>query len=338
MTTQLDYTWGIGAESVYGVPVTPSRFFDAECSMKVDQPLVQGKPLRAGKRVLRANRVSMARREISGDMEIDVPTKSFGFLLGAVLGATTNTLVPSSNPARYQQNHTLRTTDPVSSYTIQECLPTLGGGPLQPHTFTGCVAESLELSAKEGETLKAKIAWQGKDFTSAQAAAAAVFPADDALFTFVHGAISLAGTLTPATPTTLASMSGTPAANISEISVSVKNNLDKKGFNLGGGGRRSRVQVLGQAEVGGKITAEYTDNTLRDAYLARTPLSLLLNFAHDDGVSVLQVAVPSLILKGEVPTSNGGDPITQGIDFDVLDNGVATSPITITYVSTDTLP
>lgn len=345
MTTQLDYSVGLAKESVsYGVAATVTRFFESDASMKYDVQKEHSKAFRPSKRVKRLNRNVLKHIEVSGDMNLDATTKGLGFLLEAVLGVVTNTVIPSTTPPVYQQVHTIKKTDPVLSYTIQEALPTIGGGAGQPHTFTGCVANSLEISAKEGSPLEIKIAWLGRDMATDVTAAAASYPTDDDLLTFVNGSIGLAGTLTAPTATALAALSGAASSHVSDFSVSVENNLDTSGYNLGAAGKRSRPNLLGEAGITGKITAEYTDNILRDAYIAQTPLPLVLTFAHSRvlsatptaTVAVLQIVIPSILLKGEIPTSNDGSPITQSIPFEAFDNGTAAEPIWVVYRTLDT--
>lgn len=344
MTTQLDFSVGLAKETTYGTPVTVTRFVESEAKLKYDIKTETSKGLRPGKNVNRRNRNVPVHFEGSGDITLDVPTRGFGFLLNALLGQVTNTMVPASTPPFYQQNHVLQNaSDPVQSFTVQEVLPTLGGVNSFPHTFTGCVFDSMELTAKEGAILEAKFSITARELQTAVAAAATSYPADDALFTYVHGAISLGGTLTEPTTTALASLSGTPAANISDVSLSVKRNLDSDGWNLGGAGLRSRAPLYGVPSITGKLTAEYTDNTLRDAYLQQTALAVVLTFTHNVAVSgtnkpTLQIVLPAIVLSGEVPTSNGGKAITQSIDFETFDNGTATQPIWIIYRTLDTTP
>lgn len=343
MTTQMDYSVGLGKETEYGVGVAPARFFESDAQMKYDVVKAQSKAFRPSKRVNRLNRNVLSRIEVSGDMSLEATTKGLGFLLEAALGVVTSTALPDTSPAVHQQVHTLRKTDPVASYTIQEVLPTIGGGAGHPHTFTGCLVNSAEISGKEGSIVEVKLSWLGRDMDTNTAAAAASYPVDDDLLTFVHGSIGFDGSLTPPTATTLAALSGVPASNVTDFSVSVANNLDTGGYNYGGRGKRSRPNVLGAAGITGKITAEYTDNTLRDAYIEQTPLPLVLTFNHDrvlsnepnDTVAVLQIVLPAVLLKGEIPTSNDGSPITQSIDWEAFDNGASAEPIWIVYRTLD---
>lgn len=343
MTTQLDFTIGASKETTYGTAVAPTRFAESEAKIKYDVKTDTSKGMRPGRNVRRLNRNYVSRFEGSGDVAFDVPTRGFGFWLYAVMGDVTNTLIPSTVPAAYQQVHKLSTSDPVPTYTVQEVLPTLGGVNAHPHTFTGCVFDSIELSAKEGGTVEAKLSLTARELVTSFAQSAASYPADDALFTFVGGAISIGGTLTPPSATALASMSGSPAANIADFSLTVKRSLDSDGWNLGGKGLRSRPPVLGLPELSGKLTAEYTDNTLRDAYLNQTPLSIVLTFEHSVAISgavkpTLQIVLPAVRLKGEVPTSDGGNAIKQSINYEAFDDGISASPIWVVYRTADTTP
>lgn len=343
MTTQLDFTLGMTRETTYGVAVAPTRFAESDAKIKYDVKTVQSKGLRPGRNVNRLNRNAIARFEGSGDVAFDVPTRGFGLWLNAVLGGLTNTLIGGTVPAMYQQVHTLSTSDPVPTFTVQEVLPTLGGVNAYPHTFTGCAFDSIEISAKEGGFVEAKLSLTARELLTSFAASAASYPADDSLFTFVHGGISVGGTLTPPTATAPASMTGTPAANIADVSLSVKRSLDSDGWNLGGKGLRSRAPLLGAPEISGKLTAEYTDNTLRDAYLTQTALSLVLTFEHNVAVSgtlkpTLQIVLPAIRLKGEVPASDGGSPIKLSVDYEAFDDGVTAQPIYVVYRTLDTAP
>ena len=53
---------------------------------------------------------------------------------------------------------------------------------------------------------------------------------------------------------------------------------------------------------------------------------------------VRQIALSSVLLKGDVPQSNGGAPVSVDIDFEAFDNGVAAQPIYVLYRSADTTP
>lgn len=339
MTTQLDASIGIGKESTFGTAVVVDRFYEfVDEKFEWKPTFVQGQGLRVGARLARNDRRKLGKSEAEGELNIEAVSKGIGRLLEAALGASTSTMI-AAGPG-YQQNHTLTTTDPLPSYTIQKGTPPIGGGATSALTFTGAVCKSLELSCSAGDILQMKISFACRDVVSNIGYAAPSYPAAPELFTFVDAAITIGGTVTQPTTTALAT-GGTAVANITEWSFSIDNKLDDGGFGFGGAGKRGRKQVVGMAEAKGKITAEYTDNTLRDAYLNQTPLSMVVTFQSTVSIAAgvfptLQVVLPLIKLEGELPKSNGGKPITQSIDYTVLDPATAAAPVTIVYRTADT--
>lgn len=334
MSTQLDYQVGLGQEISYGTAVAPTRFFEAEASMDASIKTIQGSVLRPHRRVDMLTRRSLGHVEVSGDLSVEIPTAGFGMLLHAFFGAATVKAVPGVD-GLYQQVHTPATSDFLPSFTIEEGLPLLGGDVVR-QAFTGCMADSLELDLKEAAAVTAKVSFNGRDMVTDGMPAAASYPVDNGLLTFVGGSVGMDGTLTQATDTSTAHLSGMPAANVRDMTLTLANNMDSNGFNLGGRGRRSRPQAIGKVGITGKATVEFTSTVLRDAYLAQSPVPLVLDLQADDGSGpeLLQVIIPAIVLDGEIPKSNSGDVITQSVSFTGLDNG-ADAPITVVYRSKD---
>ncbi len=337
----MDCSIGLAAESSYGVGVTPTKFaeFTGE-SLDWNPTFIQSKGLRVGSRVSRASRRALGKQQAGGDIELEVPSKGFGVYLLAALGAVVTTQRGATGV--YQQNHTLATTDPVSSFTIQKGIPPLGGGALLAHTFRGCVLDELEIEFGNSDFVTAKTSWNAKDVDTATAYAPPSYPLAVENFVFAGGAITIGGTVTPPTTTTLAT-GGTAVANILDGSVKLTNNIDDGGFVLGAGGKRGRRPAVGMAAIGGKLTAEFDTVALRDAYLNQQHPALVLTFLGTTTIGTgtdkpaLQITVPDFVLEGELPKTNDGDVITQSIDWTGMDN-TALTPITFSYVSTDTAP
>lgn len=340
MTTQLDCSIGIKKETVYGTGVTVDQFLEFTTeSLDRKATYVQGKGMRVGARVARADRRYLGKEVSEGAISLEAASKGLGILLNAALGTVTSTVVVGQTPAVYQQVHTPATTDPLNSYTIQKGIPPLGGGVTTPHTFTGAQCKSIEISAKAGDIVEISTDWTAREVATATAYAAPAYPAGVELFAFVHGSICIGGTVTGPTTTAIAA-GGTAVANIADFSIKWDNGLDDGGYNLGGAGKRARKAVAGIAGLSGKFTAEYDSTVLRDAYLAQTDLSLLLTFTNPATIGtnakpVLQILVPVINLEGGLPSANGGGVITQSIDFTGLDN-LTSPPLTVVYVTTDT--
>lgn len=333
MTSQLDYQVALGKETVFKTPVTPDRAFLAGADHSWSITRTDAEALRPGTQVQRVNRTAVTKYEGSATVAIEAETKGLGFLLEAILGTVTSTAITDG----FQQVHTLKTSDWLNSYTLQVALPTLGGGAVQPYTYAGAVASKWSLSAAAGQLVKSSHEFVTSALSTATAAIAPSYPAASDLFSFVGGTIGYAGTLTPPTTTVLASLSGAPAANVRDVSLSVDRGLDSNGWNLGGNGTRTRPPSTGKATIECSITAEYTDNTLAQAYLQQTTLPVVLTFLAPDGVSTLQVVLPACKANGELPKSNGGDAITQSVPLTVY-QGVGVEPIYVVYRTTDTAP
>ncbi|MHC6176240.1 phage tail tube protein [Glutamicibacter sp. X7] len=339
MTTQLDCSLGFGLESGYGIPATPQQFpeFVSE-TLAWNPEIVQGEGLRPGHRAPRTARRALVQEMSGGDIEVEATTKGLGLFLHAIFGASTNTII-GAGPA-YQQVHTL-VKGALPSYTIQKGVPLIGGGAIQPHTFHGAVVESAELTAAAGEIVKLSTTWNAREIVTDTPYVPTVYPADMELFTFVHGSISIGGTVTAPTSTALAA-GGTVAATITEFSLSLSNGIDEGGFTFGSEGKRGRRPEVGLVEATGSMTAEYQDNMLRDAFLNQEPLSVVLTFEAGPEIqagvrSTLQIYLSSVKLDGQLPASNGGEPITQAVDFTSLDGLIAgVEPIYAVYRSTDT--
>lgn len=338
MPTQLDVSVGAKKETTFGTPVAVDHFpeFLSE-SLKHKPKFAQGQGMRVGSRVARSGRRQMVSQMADGDIELEFASKGMGVFLEAALGSGVSTLISG---AAYQQLFTPAADDFLPSYTLQKALPFIGGA-RQAMTFPGAMCTALEISAGLEEIVKMKTSWIAREMRTDTALAVPSYPSSVELLSFIHGSIVLGGTVTPPTTTALAS-GGTSLANVRDFSLKIENNLDGGGMAFGGGGKLTRKKAVGALGISGKITAEYTDNTLRDAFIAQNDLALIMAFqslVQIGATSVyptLQITVPVVRLEGDVPTANGGDAIVLGIDWTGLDGLVAASPIYIAYRTTDT--
>jgi hypothetical protein len=128
---------------------------------------------------------------------------------------------------------------------------------------------------------------------------------------------------------------------VRSISLSWDNGLDSEGFNFGAAGSRSRIQALGKGTLTGSMVVEYDSNTLRDAWLAETQLAVVLRFQTTTAIAAsnfptLEITIPVVRLEGDIPQTNGGDVVTQQVDFTALDGAVATHPVYVAIVTAET--
>lgn len=338
MPTQLDAQLGLKKEVTYGTALTVDAFypFTAESLAWIPE-YAQGAGMRVGRRLNRADRDVLVKQSVGGEFTTEGVTRNLGKLFEAALGVGVSTQIAAS--IAYQQLFT-PTQTVLPSYTIQKGMPLLGSGAVSPVTFTGMVCGGFELSAENAGIPTITFPWVGRGIDTATALATASYPTGVELFSFVHGSIRLGGSVTVPTTTALAT-GGTATANIRNASISYDNGLDGEGFNFGGLGLRSRRPEVGMAAVSGNLVAEYDTNVLRDAWLAGTQLSLVLTFATTSAIvaanfPTLQITIPSIKLRGEIPLANGGDVVTQSIDFEAFDGGVAAQPIYVAIVTAET--
>lgn len=340
MGTQLDAQLGFKKETTFGTGVVVDSFAEfTEESLTWVPTFAQGAGMRVGQRLDYSDRRVLVKKEVGGSFAVEGQTKGLGKLFEAALGGT-GTSTQIGTTAAYQQLFTPTTTDYLSSYTIQKGIPPLGGGAVNPVTFTGMVCSGFELTAPNAGIPSLSFNWMGKDVTTATALAAASYPASVAQLSFIHGSITIGGTVTVPTTTALAT-GGTATANVREVNLSYENGLDSEGFNYGSAGARTRKPALGKRAITGSMTVEYDSNTLRDAWLNQTDLAVVLTFQTTTAIEgtnypTLQITIPVVRLEGDIPQTNGGDVVTQSIDFTALDGRVAAHPLYVAIVTAET--
>jgi hypothetical protein len=330
MPNTQDASVGIGVESTYATPVTPTRWYEfTEEGLEFKPMRKQGKGLRVGGRLARSARRVTTSIETEGSLEFEAVTRGMGLLLKACMGAGASTLVSGST---YQQNFTLG--DVQDALTIQKGVPR-EDGTIDAYTFGGMVVSKLEISAQQDEIVTIKVDFDGSgQFSRATGYTAPSYTASANLYTFTHGALTT-GTFTAPTTTALAS-AATPVANVTEFSLEVDQKLTGGQRTFGSSGRRATIPRPGNRAdngVTGKLKAIYTNTTFRDASHDDTDLSLVLTFtsaeALSTGFATMQIAIPVARLEPTTPMATDGEVVEVDYDFTVLDGGVAAQPLWI---------
>jgi Phage tail tube protein len=352
MTLQTDASLTIKKETTYGTRIVTDRSLEfVDQSLTQDNKYVQGQGLRNGKYVARAGRRALAQVDVKGDIKLEATTKGLGPIFQAMLGTATST-VTATSPA-YQQLYTPAITDPMPSYTIQVGMPPIGGGAILPQSFEGCVCDKWQITADASSGIvQLSTSWVGQQLTTTAPTDTLAYAATPHLFSFAQGSVSIGvagtGVLTVPSTTVLGSMATPQAAadvQITKFELDGDNATDGGGFTFGtlaapSLGQRQRSPVYGLRAITGSMTFEFASAVVRDWYLNQTNLSLLVTFTSDEVITgtthaALQVAIPSLILEGDVPNSNQGNVVTTDVKFTVLDNEVAAFPLYIAIVTAD---
>lgn len=307
---QSDVSIGIKKETTYGTAATVAQHIEfVSETLQKNVEYVSSTALRRGLVGPRfAGRVS-GKISAGGDIVYEANSVDTSILLEAAFGVVAN----GGAAPPYFRLYTCATGDVPASYTIQKGIPTVGGVGVSAHTFTGMVCSSLQINAAQDAILQLTATWAGKDMDTGASLVVPAYTASTSLFHFHKASLAIGGSVVMPTTTGLAT-GGTDTVNIRDCTITLDNGLDANGWAFGGAGKRTRVQAYGRRAITGQFTAEYTDNTLRDASLGNTGLSLVLAFTGGTN-EVLQIVLPKIGLNSNVPNANGGDVITQQFDF-----------------------
>ena len=301
---------GIATETTFNTPVTVTRFYEFNNeSLNYNKKTAVGMGLRAGGLLPRSQRRVVTTSDVTGDIEIDLPTSGLGLLLAHAMG---------SFPSKVAGAFTFTLGDVYGkSFTAQVGLPQYGGT-VTPKTIGGCKISSFELSVANGEIAKGKFTVDGASFTTATALATASFSASTSLFHFAQGAITV---------------DGSSVANIKDFTLTVDNTLKNDRYNLGSAGLKQEQIINGFRNVTGQVTAEFTDTALLSKYVSDANTNIVLTFTGPSNTA-LSITVPAVKFDGETPKVSGPEVIDTAMSFSVYDDGT-NQPLTIVYTTAD---
>jgi hypothetical protein len=329
-----DCSVGFIAEDTFNTYKAPDRWVEfTKETLNWDKSTKQGKGMRVGSRVARSGRRVTVTGQGKGNLEVEVASKGLGSLLAAAFGGTsTSTLVSTG---LYQQVHALG--DTLPSLTVQKGLPRVDGT-LDAYSFLGCTVDSLEIESSSDDILSTKFGLDIAGYSTAQAYVTPSYVADPVdLYHWGQGVAEIGGTVTAASTTALASMTGEITVSVRNFTCTISNNVNTKRWNYGNSGRKSKQLISGLREIKGKFTAEYDQATLRDAFLNDTDVPMLITFTGPvvgAANAVFQIVIPVARLDGNLPEADGGELITIDHSFTVLD-GLSQAPVTLVQRTSD---
>lgn len=356
MGTNLDYIVGIAKETTFGSAVAPARFFETEAKLDHARTRTFGKGLRPSVATDRVSRGKVTKDEVSGDFELDLTTKGFGYLLEAALGEPTNlgdifTGLGEHSVLRFVPT----TTDPLPSYTITELIPYIDGTIQQSgaspnftsanvRRFTGCQVESLTIDVKNGQIVTMKVSWIGQRSYKQNAIPVASYPANDEIITAGETDIQFGTGLTDPEfwirqiETPLVAHPGTQPL-VTDFSLTIKNNLDSGGYGLGYQTYKKRRSMLGKRDITGSFTVERSGPEFETWYESDQAKAVTLSLGMGLGAGFgFGLSLPAVKLEGEVGKSNGGSPTTLTVPFKALDDGTTGFALEVLYEVEGTAP
>ena len=311
---------GIATESTFNNSVTVTRFYEFTSeNLQYNKKTAVGMGLRAGGQLPRSQRRVVVTTDAGGDIVLDLPTRGLGLLLSHAMGTTPSAVTTTTGVYSY----TFTLGDVYGrSLTAQVGVPQYGGT-VTPKTISGAKIQSWEISAPNAGIATGKFTLDGASFTTSTSLATASYSPISNLFNFAQGAITVAGS---------------SVVNIKDFTLTVDNTLKQDRYNLGNAGIKAEQVINGFRKVSGKMTAEFTDTTLLNAFLADTTTALVLTFT---GAVIaggqnekLTITIPAAKFNADTPNVPGPGVIDLAMTFDAYDDGT-NQPLTIVYQTAD---
>ena len=232
--------------------------------------------------------------QTAGDVNFELSYSSFDDLLEAALMGTWAPGVPAAGTDRLTAGIVRR------FHTVERYFGDIADKPY--HRFRGVEVNTMELSVNANAMVTGTFGLIGADLQT--------------------GATALAGATYPAAPTTspLDSFTGTlledgvPIAVITEISLSLANNLEARYVV---GSKSSILPSVGRSNVSGTITAFFEDSVMLDKFINETESQIEFNLPDAAGNN-LRFWLPRVKYTGGQPDVDGEGDITLSMPFQAL--------------------
>lgn len=291
MTTRtgLDAQLGVAEESTVGTRVAPTRFVPlVDESMSLNISRLESEGIRANRTVLDSADWAAGVKTVAGDLTFDARTESLGVWLKHALGG-----VATAGSGPY--THTFTPGDLFGKgLTVQVGRPD-AGGTVRPFEYAGCKVNSFSLECSVDEIASVGVSLIGQDEDTGQSLATASYTADDTLFTFVHGALTVAGASVP----------------VESFSLSIENNLQAARHRVGSAVTTEQRQEALRA-VTLSAVADFTDLTVYNRFVSGAEAAVVLSLT--SGSDSLTVTM-NCRTDGGTPTVGGVEEIPLNLEM-----------------------
>lgn len=311
---------GVGVETTWGTAASSiSRFYEFnEESLALTIERIESEGLRAGNRVMRADRYVAGQKAVEGSVTLDMTAENTALLFEHALGSVTTTTLSGS-----AKQHRCVLADPYAKGLTLEVGRPGNDGTVRAFQYVGCKVSSFTLSNSVNELLQGEFAFVGKDESTGGSLATASYPASQELLSFAGATISVAGS----------------TYQCKDVSVEVNTGLNAERYILGAQTINAPV-AASMTEITGSVVAELVDLTAYNRVVNNTQTSLTMKW---EGTSItgtykrgITVTMPVVRFDGTTPAVGGPDIVDQELTFKALAPTDGSEPITIDVVSTDT--
>lgn len=335
MSTLMDHRIGLKKETTYGTPVTVTRFYPWLDGTKTEWDVRprQGKGINSGgRRSYLGARRFLPTGQGSVTVKVELESKQAGVLLDLALGVSVVTTVTGGAQMNF---HTGISGTVLPSATIQVVKVDNAGTELV-ETYAGCTASKATIEQPEDDIATLEVEFDALSYTTATAAATAVYATTPVLFDHYQAATGLGGTLT--VPTTTAVASGlTSFTSFRSWKLDIDHKIDAGRWNINAGTRAQPTAGMPEYKFGGKV--EFNSTTVTTALTANTLTPFYCTWttgeALSSGNTQLQVVIPQLAINKAAVEAKIGDITTVNLDADVTNDGT-NRDVYVVYRSTDT--
>lgn len=299
----------MAAEVTTGTFVTPTKAYEVRTeSIALEIDRTESEAIRSGQRVMRSEDWTPGTQKVSGDIELELSTKNWAFLFSHMLGSVATT---GAGP----YTHTITPGDlSGKSLSVQAGRPDIGGT-VRAFSWAGMKVASWELSCKVDELALVKLSMVGMTETTATALATASYTSSNSLFSFTHGALSVAGSSFP----------------VKDITLSGDNGLDGERFYIGQPTTSEPLEAKWR-KYAGSLTADLVDVTAYNRYVNGTEAALVLTFTR--GTDVIQIT-ENVRFDGSSPEVGGPEILEQSHDFVAVGPSTDAGAITVVVTSSE---
>lgn len=294
-----------------GVAVTVDRFVPLVSETLTREPnRLESEGMLAGRRIHDSRQWRDAEHKIEGGAQHSLTDNTIGLLLEHALGGKATT---GAGP--YTHTFTPATLT-GKSFTTQVGRPR-SDGTVAPFTYAGCKVMGMSIAGAVGQlaTLGLDIFAMTEDTGTALATAS--YGADDDLFTFVQGLLTVGGSA--------------PAGVISSFELNIDNALKTDRYTAGSAAAMEALEQ-GHRLITGSFTCEFENMTQRNRYINGTEAEVILGF--DDGANELKFTM-NCRFDGGNPNVDGPDILTLDVPFKAIGDGSDADAITAVLINDD---
>ncbi len=316
--------FGVAEETVYGTPVTVTRFYEilGGESLGRQQNVIQAEGLRPGLRTRAGSRRKLVREWGDGQFQTEVATKGFGLLFKHMLGTAAVTATTTGSTTHLFTPGSLKGRSLTMQKGVEKTDETA-----QAFTMHGVKITEWELSVGVDGFLMLSLTVDGEAVETTTALATASYPAVVENLTFATGVLLVDDVTT---------------AGVSDATIAGANALNTERWFLGSNTLKSEPLENGYRELSGSFNAEFRDLTsFYAAFETDAKKTVKLKFTWpviDTGVTAaVNITLYDVRFTGETPKASGPEPAVLAVGFEGYEDNSGNS-IAIEYRTVDTTP